>query len=44
MAKKKVYPLQLADEARRAFTLQAEEATRAMSKEIPGLEGAELKV
>lgn len=33
MAKKKVDPLHLADEA-----------TRAMSKEIPDLEGAELKV
>ena len=33
MAKKKVDPLQLADEASRAFTLQAEEASRAMQKQ-----------
>lgn len=33
MAKKKVDPLQLADEASKAFTLQAEEASRAMQKQ-----------
>ena len=33
MAKKKVDPLQLADEASRAFTLQAEDASRAMKKQ-----------
>ena len=33
MSKKKVDPLQLADEASRAFTLQAEEASRAMKKQ-----------
>jgi len=34
MAKKKVDPLQLADEASRAFTLQAEDATKAMQEYI----------
>lgn len=35
-------PLQAADEAMKVFQRQAEEATEAMSKNIPDLEGASL--
>lgn len=35
-------PLQLAEEASRVINAQAEEATNAMSANIPDLEGAEL--
>ena len=35
-------PLQLAEEASKAFNAQAEEASKAMGADIPDLEGAEL--